>query len=47
LHIEVLHNLYFSPSSISISSQRLWSGWAKGNVWWRREIHTGFWWGNL
>jgi hypothetical protein len=47
LHIEELNDLYSSPNIIRvIKSRRMgWAGMQRG--WRKREVHTGFWWGDL
>jgi hypothetical protein len=46
LHNEVLHELYCSPNIIRVITSRM--GWVRHVArMGRREVHIGFWWGNL
>jgi hypothetical protein len=47
LHNEEINDLYSSPNIIRmiISSRMRWAGQVACMG--RREVHTGFWWGNL
>ena len=45
LHNEELSDLYSLPNIVRVVKSR--DGRGMWRVWWRREVCTGFWWGNL
>jgi hypothetical protein len=47
LHNEELGDLYFSLNTVQVikSSKMRWVGME--HTWGRRDVYTGFWWGNL
>jgi len=42
-----LCDLYSSPNILQVIRQEEYDGWVMWNVRESREVHTGFWWGDL
>jgi hypothetical protein len=47
LRNEELHDLYTRYSGVQIEKNETGEGGCMWHIWWRGEVHSGFWWGNL